>query len=51
MSPGPHDPQSDYLPGKKSRPQKDWAFWERLWEKHGTRFMVGASVVFVLAAA
>ncbi len=51
MSPGPNDPQSDYLPGKKSRPQKDWAFWERLWEKHGTRFMVGASVVFVLAAA
>ena len=36
MSPGPHDPQSDYLPGKKSRPQKDWSFWERLWEKHGT---------------
>ena len=51
MSPGPHDPQSDYLPGKKSRPQKDWAFWERLWEKQGTRFMVGASVVLVLAAA
>ena len=51
MSPGPHDPQSDYLPGKKSRPQKDWSFWERLWEKHGTPLMVGASVVFVIAAA
>ena len=51
MSPGPHYPQSDYLPGKKSRPQKDWSFWERLWEKHGTPLMVGASVVFVIAAA
>lgn len=51
MSPGPHDPQSDYLPGKKFRPQKDWSFWERLWEKHGTPLTVGASVVFVIAAA
>ena len=50
MSPGPHDPQSDFLPGKKSRPQKDWAFWERLWEKQGTPLMVGASVVLVLVA-
>lgn len=51
MSPGPHDPPPDFLPGKKSRPQKDWAFWERLWEKHGTPIVVGASVVFVLVAA
>jgi tetratricopeptide (TPR) repeat protein len=51
MSPGPHDPPPDFLPGKKSRPQKDWAFWERLWEKQGTPLMVGASVVFVLVAA
>ena len=51
MSPGPHDPPPDFLPGKKSRPQKDWAFWERLWEKQGTPLMVGASVVFVIAAA
>jgi tetratricopeptide (TPR) repeat protein len=50
MPPGPHDPQSDFLPGKKSRPQKDSAFGERLWEKAGTPIMVGASVVLVLAA-
>jgi hypothetical protein len=50
MSPGPHDPQSDFLPGKKSRPQKDSVFWERIWEKAGTPLTVGATVVLVLAA-
>lgn len=50
MSHGPHDPQSDFLPGKKSRPQKDTAFWERLWEKAGTPLMVVAAVALVLAA-
>jgi hypothetical protein len=51
MSPGPHDPQSDFLPGKKSRPQKDSAFWERIWDKAGTPLTVGAAVVLVVAAA
>lgn len=51
MSPGPNDPQPDFLPGKKSRPQKDWAFWERLWERQGTPLMVGSSIVFLLVAA
>ena len=50
MSPGPHDPQSDFLPGKKSRPPKGAAFWERIWDKAGTPLMVGATVVLVLAA-
>mgnify|MGYP000163805152 FL=1 len=45
MSHGPYDPQSDFLPGKKSRPQKDSAFWERLWEKAGTPLTVVASVL------
>jgi hypothetical protein len=46
----PHDPQSDFLPGKKSRPPKDSAFWERIWEKAGTPLMVVATVGLVLAA-
>ena len=50
MSSGPHDPQSDFLPGKKSRPPKDSAFWERIWEKAGTPLMVVATVGLVLAA-
>jgi hypothetical protein len=50
MSSGPHDPQSDFLPGKKSRPQKDAAFWERIWDKAGTPLTVGAAVVLVVAA-
>ena len=51
MSPGPPEPPPAFLPGKKPRPQKDEALWERLWEKQGTSLMVGASVVLVIAAA
>ncbi len=50
MSPGPHDPQTDFLPGKKSRPQAGPGFWERLWDKAGTPLMVVASVGLLLLA-
>lgn len=50
MPTGPHDPQSDFIPGKKSQPQKDSAFWERLWDKAGTPLTVVAAVGLVLAA-
>lgn len=51
MSQGPHDPQSDFVPGKKSRPQRGPSLWERLWDKFGTPLMVVAAVLLLLVAA
>lgn len=50
MPHGSHDPQSEFVPGKKSQPQKDSAFWERLWERFGTPLMVVSSVALLLLA-
>ncbi len=50
MSLGPHDPQTDFLPGKKSLPQAGPGLWERLWDKAGTPLMVVASIGLLLLA-
>lgn len=50
MTTGPHDPKTDYLPGKKSKPISDSARWERLWERGGTPLMIFAVVGLILLA-